>query len=69
MQAGNCRHRHSLASGARDHDDGALINNAPSIDIAGTAEPNSTVTLYNGASVVGTATVNGSGNGILTVSP
>ena len=38
------------------------INNAPSIDIAGTAEPNSTVTLYNGASVVGTATTNGSGN-------
>ena len=38
------------------------INNAPSIDIAGTAEPNSTVTRYNGASVVGTATVNGSGN-------
>ena len=38
------------------------INNAPSIDIAGTAEPNSTVTLYNGASVVGTAPANGSGN-------
>ena len=38
------------------------INSAPTINISGTAEPDSTVTLYNGAVVVGTATTNGSGS-------
>src|SRR6266436_5295219 len=37
-------------------------DNASSIDIAGTAEANSTITLYNGSAVVGTSTADGSGN-------
>ena len=37
-------------------------NTAPSIDIAGTAEANSTVTLLNGASQIGMTTADASGN-------
>ena len=37
-------------------------DNAASINIVGTAEALSTVTLYNGASVVGTTAADGSGN-------
>ena len=37
-------------------------NTAPSIDIAGSAEANSTVTLLNGASQIGMTTADGSGN-------
>ena len=37
-------------------------NNASSIDIAGTAEANSTVTLFNNSSTVGTATADSSGH-------
>ena len=43
--------------------------NAASVDVAGTAEANSIVTLYNGSSVVGTTTADGAGHwGITHVS-
>ena len=37
--------------------------------IVGSAQPNSTVTVYNGTSVLGTAVVNSSGNWSFTTNP